>query len=432
MTDRHDRTELELAKERCFLLGAVLPGRYDAFEDPLEELARLVEAAGAEVVGTLTQKLPRPHRRSFIGAGKLRELVELIDEVGADTVVIDDGLSPLQLRHIEAACRKKVIDRNEVILDIFNSRARTAQARIQVELAQLTYELPRLVRKWTHLERLGGGIGTRGPGESQIETDRRIIRRKISVLQEKLNRIARRKSREVSERADRFMACLVGYTNAGKSTLLNALTHAGALVEDKLFATLDTLTRRYEYDDGLSILISDTVGFIRRIPHHLVASFHATLEEAAQADLLLHVIDASDPMAGRYAASVHETLDELGMAEKPRLQVFNKLDAITERAEVAVLLGRLKPAVMVSALTGEGLEDLLSFLHRKAVAGRIEVTIRFDCTDGKRLAIVNRLGAVNRTRYDGDDVIMHVAMEHTDLERLKKLPGRMTVEARAD
>jgi GTP-binding protein HflX len=421
-------TGLRLTRERCFLVGAIVPGRYDAFEEPLGELAGLVETAGAEVVGTITQKLARPHARTFLGEGKLEELAERLAAAGADTVVADESLTPVQLRHLERACRRKVIDRSEVILDIFNARARTAQARLQVELAQLEYELPRLARKWTHLERLGGGIGTRGPGESQIETDRRLIRRKIAALAAKLERIARRKSREVRARDEQFTACLVGYTNAGKSTILNALTGADAFVEDRVFATLDTLTRRCAFEDGVSLLLSDTVGFIRRIPHHLVASFHATLEEAAHADLLLHVIDAADPVAARYVESVDDTLRLLDLENVPRIQLFNKLDAVGDRAELESLMARVRPAIALSARTGEGLEEVRRVLHDRAAASRNEVTIRFDCSDGKRLAAANAVGVVKETRYNGNDIILRLSLEPRDLERLKRLPGPMAVE----
>ncbi|MCC8116883.1 MAG: GTPase HflX, partial [Planctomycetes bacterium] len=278
MRDSTHAKKIELAKERCFLCSVVTPDRLIPGEDPLEEISRLVDTAGGEEAGRIFQRLERPVARSYFGKGKLQEIADAARATEADTIVVDDDLSPKQLSAIENACSRKVIDRNEVILDIFQANARTSQAKLQVELAQLQYELPRLARKWTHLERLGGGIGTRGPGESQIETDRRLLRGKISALKRSLAEIEARKEREVNNRDAIFSACLVGYTNAGKSSLLNALTQAGTLVEDRLFATLDTLTRRLDVGDGLEILLSDTVGFICRLPHHLVASFHSTLE----------------------------------------------------------------------------------------------------------------------------------------------------------
>ncbi len=427
MPERMQRTEIGLQRERCFLVGVRVPGRYDEHEDPLAELAALVQTAGGGVAGRMVQNLDRPHPRTFVGRGKFESLIEQVAEARVETVVVDDDLSPKQLSTMEEGCRAKVIDRSEVILDIFNARARTHQAKLQVELAQLEYELPRLVRKWTHLERLGGGIGTRGPGESQIETDRRILRRKIRSLREELDRIKTRKEREVRSRHTCFTVCLVGYTNAGKTTLLNRLTGAAAPVADRLFATLDTLTRRMELDDGTPLLVSDTVGFIRRLPAHLVASFHATLEEAAQADLLLHVIDGTDPLARRHRAAVDQTLEQLGLADRERFYVYNKADAVTDSAMLEGLCNTAEPGQVVSAHTGEGLDDLLAMLKRRARAGRQETTLRFPATDGRRFALVNEIGQVQDIRYDGSDVIIRVVLRPIDLERLQRLPGDVRV-----
>jgi GTP-binding protein HflX len=427
MAERIDRNGLELQKERCFLAGAIVPGRFSEHEEPLSELAALVDTAGGQIVGRITQRLERPHSRSYLNKGKLEELATLVNETEADTVVVDDDLSPKQLSAIEAACQRKVIDRSEVILDIFVSRARSHQAKLQVELAQLQYELPRLARKWTHLERLGGGIGTRGPGESQIETDRRILRRKISFLREKLDEIEARKAREVSSRSTVFSACLVGYTNAGKSSLLNCLTGAGAYVEDKLFATLDTLTRKLEIENAPPILLSDTVGFIRRLPHHLVASFHATLEEAAQSDLLLHVIDGADQLARRHIESVEQTLRSLGMDEKPRAYIFNKCDVATDRASLEGLASSFQSRLIVSAHTREGIPELLALLAEKAQVGQVTAKLRFPAADGRRFSLINQLGQVRETTYDNADAIITATFEKADFERVKKLPGMMEV-----
>lgn len=426
MSGRHDRTDLQLEKERCFLVGAIVPGRYDGAEEPLAELERLVDTAGGRAVGRITQRLDRPHPKTFLGTGRFEELVETARGLHADTIVVDDDLSPRQLSTIENACRTKVIDRSEVILDIFAGRARSYQAKLQVALAQMEYELPRLARKWLHLERLGGGIGTRGPGESQIESDRRIIRSRIASLREELREIEARKAREVTSRASAFTACLVGYTNAGKSTLLNRLTGAEALVEDRLFATLDTLTRRLDYpEEGLSVLVSDTVGFIRRLPHHLVASFHATLEEAEQADLLIHVVDGSDPMALRFAEAAEGTLGELGMAHKPRLYALNKTDAVADPAALERLGEALRPSVRVSALSGTGLPELRAAIAGRALQGRKEVTLRFPAADGRRFALVNEIGEVRGTRYDNADAVVTVSLDTAALERIRRLPGSM-------
>jgi len=420
---RKDRVELALGRERCLLAGAVVPGRYVEGEDPLDELARLVDTAGGVIVGRVAQRLDKPHPKTFLGSGKFEELVAAVHDLEADTVVVDDDLSGKQLGALEEGCRAKVIDRTEVILDIFASRARSYQAKLQVELAQLQYQLPRQVRRWTHLERLGGGIGTRGPGESQLESDRRMIRRAIGRLEEELAGIEARKAREVATRSETCTVCLVGYTNAGKSSLMNRLTSADAFVADRLFATLDTLTRKLEIPDAPPILLSDTVGFIRRLPHKLVASFHATLEEASRADLLLHVIDAADPVAGDLAASVESTLSELGMADRPRLNVLNKIDAVTEPALLARLGELLEPCVQVSAHSGVGVPELLARLRATALEGRREVTLRFGAGDGRRLALINEIGLVRETRYEGEEAVVTAILAPLALQRVEALPG---------
>ena len=428
MQDKTHAKEITLAKERCFLCSVVTPDRHIPGEDPLEEIARLVDTAGGEEVGRITQRLDRPVASSYFGKGKLQEIAEAALASEADTIVVDDDLSPKQLSAVENACSLKVIDRNEVILDIFQANARTSQAKLQVELAQLQYELPRLARKWTHLERLGGGIGTRGPGESQIETDRRLLRGKIASLKRTLAEIEARKEREVLNRDAVFAACLVGYTNAGKSSLLNSLTKAGTLVEDRLFATLDTLTRRLDVGDGLEILLSDTVGFIRRLPHHLVASFHATLEEAAKSDILIHVVDAADPLAMVQIDSVSQTLEEIGIDDLPRVYALNKVDGVETPGAVEALMKRVSPAFPVSAHTGQGLDELVAFLRARAEAGMRLVRLRFSAGDGRRFAILNEVASVLETEYDGSDVIVAVRINPADLERIRRLPGRMKIE----
>ncbi len=428
MQDKTHAKEIALAKERCFLCSVVTPDRNIPGEDPLEEIARLVDTAGGEEAGRMFQRLDRPVSRSYFGTGKLQEIAEAALAAEADTIVVDDDLSPKQLSAIENACSRKVIDRNEVILDIFQANARTSQAKLQVELAQMQYELPRLARKWTHLERLGGGIGTRGPGESQIETDRRLLRGKIGVLKRGLAEIEARKERELRRRDAVFSACLVGYTNAGKSSLLNSLTRAGALVEDRLFATLDTLTRRLDCGDGVEILLSDTVGFIRRLPHHLVASFHATLEEAAKADLLVHVVDASDPLAAVQIDSVTKTLGDIGLADLPRVYALNKIDAVEAPGALNALMKTASPAIPVSAHTGQGLGELVAFLRARAAAGMRLARLRFASGDGRRFALLNEIASVTDAEYDGDDVIVSVRIDPADLERIGRLPGRMELE----
>ncbi len=427
MAQRKDRTELTLEKERCFLLAVIVPGRYAAEEDPLAEIASLVETAGGVVVGSMTQRLPRPHPKTYVGTGKFDELASAVAASGAETLVVDDSLSGKQIESLENGCRCKVIDRSEVILDIFASRARSYQAKLQVELAQLSYQLPRQVRRWSHLERLGGGIGTRGPGESQLESDRRMIRKKIRVLEWELAEIEARKAREVQGRGELFTACLVGYTNAGKSSLLNRLTGADAVVADRHFSTLDTLTRKLLLPDAPPILLSDTVGFIRRLPHHLVASFHATLEEAAQADLLLHVVDAADLLARQRIEAVEATLAELAIAKKDRLTLLNKWDAVKETAAAEALLHLCQPALPISAHTGHGIPQLLNVLRDKAMAGRQEMRLRFSAADGRRLALVREVGQVREVRYEDDEVEVRAALTPLSLARLRQLPGEMLV-----
>ena len=425
--DRVDRENLTIHNERCFLVGVIKPGRYDETEKPLEELEALLQTAGADVVGSIVQRLDKPTTKYYLGKGKFYDMVDMAHECGADTIVVDDDLTPTQLSMIEEAARLKVIDRSEVILDIFLTRATSKQAILQVELAQLEYELPRLARKWTHLERLGGGIGTRGPGESQIETDRRIIRRKISFLRNNLDEIESRKAREVASRENLFTTCLVGYTNAGKSSMLNRLTGDNAYVEDQLFATLDTLTRKLTLPNGSNILLSDTVGFIRRLPHHLVASFHATLEEAAQADLLLVVVDGSDSMARAQVVAVEQTLESLGMQDKEKLYVINKADKISDETALENLRAEVGESVVVSAHSGQGLDEMLAIIEDKVLAGKIRVKLRFSAGDGKRQALLNQVGLVQDTVYDGGDVIISVILEKADYERIKNMPGQVVV-----
>ncbi|MCL2000066.1 MAG: GTPase HflX [Planctomycetes bacterium] len=430
MRDRTHMKSIALARERCLLCSVVPPNRFAAGEDPLDEIGRLIDTAGGEEAGRLIQRLARPVANTYFGRGKLQELAQAAANKNADTVVVDDDLSPKQLAALENAVSRKVIDRNEVILDIFQANARTRQAQLQVELAQLQYELPRLTRKWTHLERLGGGIGTRGPGESQIETDRRLLREKIAALKSGLGEIEARKERELGSRGNIFAACLVGYTNAGKSSLLNALTQAGTLVDDRLFATLDTLTRRLDCGEGMEILLSDTVGFIRRLPHHLVASFHATLEEAAKSDVLIQVTDASDPLALAQIEAVHATLTELGIGDIPRIHALNKIDRPASAGMVEALLKQASPAFPLSARTGEGLERLVAHLRKRVEACLRRVRLRFNAGDGRRFAVLNQIAAISDTVYEGSDVIITARIDPADLERVRRLPGRMRLEKR--
>lgn len=396
----------------------------------LEELARLADTAGAVVVGTLTQQLDRPDPSTYIGRGKVEELKALIAEKEATLVIFDDELSPAQGKNLEADVAKRVIDRAELILDIFAVRARSAEARMQVELAQLEYSLPRLVRMWTHLEKFRGGIGVRGPGETQLETDRRLVGHRIRLLKDKLGDVAKAREIQRAGRDGSFRASLVGYTNAGKSSILRGISHAkDVFVEDRLFATLDPLTREVDLGDHQSVLLTDTVGFIRKLPHHLVASFRATLEEVREADLLLHVIDASHPTWEEQRLVVDEVLAELGVAETPMRYVFNKMDALPpdQREALRARIENLAPdSIFVSAKdeeSGQGGLDAMRDLLRAALrARRPEVELLVPLTHGKLLAEVHRMGEVLTSEPDESEGVMRIRgrFEPASLARLEK------------
>ncbi len=340
-------------------------------ERSLEELALLADTAGAKVTGTLVQRRGDIHPATFVGKGKLEELKELVEQAKAEIVIFDDDLSPAQVRNLEKATQRKVIDRSELILDIFARRARTRESRLQVELAQLEYTLPRLTGMWKHLERQAGGIGTRGPGETQLETDRRLVRERIARLKAALESVEKERETQRHRRRREFRAALVGYTNAGKSTLFNALTRSDVFVENRLFATLDSTTRQMVSRDRETVLMTDTVGFIRKLPHHLVASFHSTLVEAIEADLLVHVIDAADPDRRRQINAVDDVLDAiLREPRPPRLLVFNKSDQLDHDA-IAALRAEHPEAMVLSARTGEGLAGLRTDLFRRSAERKL-------------------------------------------------------------
>ncbi|MDI6900365.1 MAG: GTPase HflX [Anaerosomatales bacterium] len=378
MTERHGAYEVARdVSDRAVLVGVDRGKHGWPIEEDMAELARLADTAGAEIVGTVVQRLDRPNPRTFIGPGKAEEVARLAADTRATLVVFDDDLSPSQQANIEAAMPGvKVLDRTALILDIFALHATSREGKLQVELAQMEYLLPRLRGLWRHLERTGAaaggalGIGTRGPGETQLETDRRLARRRIQELKRELAAVerARATQRHGRARSTIFRVALVGYTNAGKSTLLNALTGADALVEDMLFATLDATTRRLELPEGRVITLTDTVGFINKLPHSLVEAFKSTLDEVAEADLLLHVVDASHPMARAQISAVAEVLGEIGASATPTLMVYNKADVLPA-AERAQLAAATPHAVIVSARTGDGLPGLLERVAREAARG---------------------------------------------------------------
>jgi len=358
-------------RERAVLVGVEVANRRDRWSlaSSLDELNQLARTAGADVVGRLTQKLERPSSTHYIGAGKMQELIELKQELDYDTVVINDELAPRQQRNLEEALEVKVIDRTALILDIFAASARTREGKLQVELAQHEYLLPRLEGQWSHLERLGGGIGTRGPGESQIETDRRLIRKRIASIGKQIEAVRRHRElyRRQRKKANTPLVALVGYTNAGKSTLLNAICQADVVTENKLFSTLDPVTRRLRLNDGRTILLTDTVGFIHKLPTLIVAAFHATLEELDEADLLLHIVDITSPEAVNQSDTVEGILHKLKLDEKPRITVINKMDRVVESLEEAQsayfeVQSPTESTIAVSAIKGWNLDKLMEML----------------------------------------------------------------------
>ncbi len=435
-----NRTELSVRREQAILVGAILPGSYVDAEDPLGELASLARTAGATVVDRVIQRRDRIDPAYYVGRGKIDEIRERADAHEADVVIFDNDLSPAQIRDIEEATRRKVVDRSELILDIFATRAQTREARLQVELAQLEYTAPRLRGMWSHLERIAGaggatgagmvgGIGTRGPGESQIEIDRRLVSKRITHLKRELARIDRRKVREVRSRAKQFTVSLVGYTNAGKSTLMNALTGAGVLVEDKLFATLETTTRRWSLGDGQVVLLSDTVGFVRDLPHHLVASFKATLEEAVHADLLLHVVDAASRRADAEVRAVRSVLSDLGLENKPTLLVLNKIDIASDEALLHVLENGPDPTLRISAHDGRGLSRLAEQVRDRIRTDHIRATVVLDAGDGRLLAWLDRCAKIRDRVYEGQSVKLEVSISRADLARLASDKGAVQILA---
>ncbi|MFM9025328.1 MAG: GTPase HflX [Planctomycetaceae bacterium] len=404
MKDRGRTTGVR--SERAVLVGVFLDGPADP-EAPLEELSGLAATAGARVVGELTQRRERPDQTTYLGSGKVRELAGLVARHDADVVVFDNDLSPAQTRNLERELGVKVLDRSEVILDIFAARARTHEARLAVELAQLEYSLPRLKRMWTHLSRLKMGIGMRGPGEKQLEVDRRLVEKRIRDLRHEIDEIHARRERQVASRHAHMTVSLVGYTNAGKSTLLNALTGADELAADKLFATLDTRTRRWRLPGWGPVLLSDTVGFIRDLPHRLIASFKATLEETRQADLLLHVADASSPLVDAQVAAVRAVLEELGVDEKDTLLVLNKVDALPDRASRDAVLARYPQALSISARTGRGLPALARAVSDCLGRGFRDIDVLTDPGNGRLLAWLGRHGEVLSRHFAADRVTIH-------------------------
>ena len=413
--------ELEqTGRERCIIVGVSTRsvGRVET-EEYLNELALLADTAGADVVVRMSQDRDRIDAATFIGKGKVEEIRKLIVERAILLVIFDDDLTAVQVRNLERMLECKVLDRSGLILDIFAARAKTNESKTQVELAQLQYLLPRLTRQWTHLSKQFGGIGTKGPGETQIETDRRMIRSRISHLKEKIDRIAQQRVTQRKGRLHHTRAALVGYTNAGKSTLLNLLSGSDVFVENRLFATLDPTTRVVALSASVQILMTDTVGFIRKLPHHLVASFKSTLEEITEADILLHVVDVSTKTFEEQIRVVNDTLTELGAGEKPTLMVFNKIDTLSDRTILQTMATQYQHRVFISATRGINILGLKDEVLRLLEAEFVEETFRIPQDQQKLISQLHSAGEVLERIYEDTEVILRMRIRRKDLVRVE-------------
>jgi len=422
------RETLRVRKERAILVAAVV----GSDRDDLVELTALAETARAVVVDRFQQKIRSINPSTYIGKGKADQLGERVRRFRADVVIFDNDLSPAQIRELEEIVGIKVLDRSELILDIFATRAKTRQAMLQVELAQLQYTYPRLTQMWPHLDTVTGaggatgvgvvgGIGTKGPGEQQLEIDRRLVKKRIVELRRELANIDKRRVREITGRQGLFKICIVGYTNAGKSTLLNALTNAGVLVEDRLFATLDTRTKRWSPARGAEVLISDTVGFVKNLPHQLVASFKATLEETVNADLLLHIIDVSSPDVLKQIESVNVVLEEIGCGGKPILMVLNKVDSLKNLSPLEMLQTVFADAVAISAKTGFGLDELAEKVAEKYKGAEVHVRVSSSQSNGKVQSFLRAHAQIIDEQYLDSSVVIDARLGQNQLPDLRKL-----------
>jgi len=414
--------------DRAVLVGAPLKSLDEEIaQEHLAELTRLTDTAGGEVVDIVRQRIDAPHPRFYVGKGKVEELRESVSGADANLVIFDDELTPAQGKALEDRIGVRVVDRAELILDIFATRARTGEAKMQVELAQLQYLLPRLKRMWTHLSRIRGGVGLRGPGETQLESDRRLIGRRIADLRKKLQDVAQARAVQRQSRTGTFRVALVGYTNAGKSSLLRALSGTDLFVEDRLFATLDSATRSVDLGQGFETLVTDTVGFIRKLPHHLVASFRSTLEEAREADVLAHVIDASYPRWEEQKTVVEEVLVDLELEDRPQVLVFNKVDRLTH-AEEDALSRRVRafddtPAVFLSAFRPETLEPIRALFKARIRGGLCHLSVRVGAHDGETLAMLYREGEVFGQSQDEDVIELEIRVSQALAGRLRQHEG---------
>ena len=410
----------DIDKEKVLLVGIYgLSSEKFQAEEHLEELALLTDTAGGIPVAKVLQQRNRPDVSSYVGKGKLTELKGQMSALGAKTIIFDDDLSPTQIRNVEKVTDAKVLDRSALILDIFASRAQTAAAKTQVELAQLQYLLPRLTRYWTHLSRQSGGIGTKGPGETQIETDRRIIGQRIGVLKSKLEKLDKQRTTQRKSRDQMTRVSLVGYTNAGKSTLMNALTDSGVFAENRLFATLDSTVRSHQLRTH-EILLSDTVGFIRKLPHHLVQSFKSTLDEVREADLLIHLVDGSSTMVHEYIEVVQQTLKELKSNNKQTLLVFNKVDRMDDEQH-EMLRGEYPNALYISAIRGIGLSELEEAIEQEIESNYIQVDLDIPIQAYKAVAFIHEHAHVENEKYTGEFVHINCRIDEKDFKQLSKM-----------
>ena len=430
---------MKASPTRAFLVGVKLKDELQSdAESSLEELRRLAETAGMEVLAEIIQPKETPDPAYFIGRGKLEEAEAIVSELKVEAVIFDNDLTPAQTRNLEKALDIVVVDRTSLILQIFAQRAQTKAAKLQVDLAQLQYALPRLTRMWTHLSRLGTGGGTaggsagraggvvRGPGETQLQIDRRLIHSQISRVKKALQKVEKHRRVQRKQRQEMINVSLVGYTNAGKSTLFNALTSEHRLAEDKLFATLDPTTRLLDLPDNRHVLLSDTVGFLKKLPHHLVASFKATLEEVVEADLLLHVVDVAHPEAESQIDAVDEVLKELDAFERPTLMVFNKVDLLENEEYAQLFRNKYPDSLAISAQNGTGLEALKDLLAERFSTQDVEVSIALSYQDGKALDYLYKHGEVFDTDYQGESIKVKAKLPQRYLKALDRLTTNST------
>lgn len=417
-------------EERACLVGVKLPGAtLEQEQENLEELGQLASTAGADVVETIVQQRTRIDGATYIGKGKIEEIERLVADKDINLVIFDDDLTPAQARNIENLVNVNVIDRTELILDIFSRRARTRQAKLQVEIAQLNYALPRLKRLWEHLSRQAGGIGTRGPGETQLEVDRRRVRERISYLKKELAKISKRVGERRKNRRDVFNAAIVGYTNAGKSTLLNHLSGAGVLESSRLFSTLDSISRKVEFPDGEEFVLTDTVGFIRKLPTHLVASFKATLIDVAEADLLLHLVDVSSPFFEDRIVIVNDVLEKVltkntDRSEKtemiPTIVVFNKTDQESGKRAVIAALKSYPFSTSISAAEGDGIDTLLLMIKAQIDKDRVKARVELSVSDGKTIAFIESSARILERAMEEETIVFVLITDKKDLGKLEK------------